>query len=226
MKNQVIGIEGYVGAGKTAICRELLNRIPNSILLQGGNLYRAIVFALMKSGMNLQKLKQEMHKVDIKQIMEKLKITLVIEEKDTVIYIDGKKIEEEDLQSTKSSLAVSEISSVADNQNFYLFGREIIEKFKAQYQVIVSGRDLIKIYPNLDYHFLVTASLEERVRRKCIQYKGKVTKEEVEQNIRKRDKLQEESGFYQRYDKTIVIDVTDCKTVQESANVILREMKI
>ena len=56
MKNQVIGIEGYVGAGKTAICRELLNRIPNSILLQGGNLYRAIVFALMKSGMNLQKL--------------------------------------------------------------------------------------------------------------------------------------------------------------------------
>lgn len=226
MKNQVIGIEGYVGAGKTAICRELLNRIPNSILLQGGNLYRAIVFALMKSGMNLQKLKQEMHKVDIKQIMEKLKITLVIEEKDTVIYIDGKKIEEEDLQSTKSSLAVSEISSVADNQNFYLFGREIIEKFKAQYQVIVSGRDLIKIYPNLDYHFLVTASLEERVRRKCIQYKGKVTKEEVEQNIRKRDKLQEKSGFYQRYDKTIVIDVTDCKTVQESANVILREMKI
>lgn len=35
MSNIVIGIEGYVGAGKTAICRELLNKIPNSILLEG-----------------------------------------------------------------------------------------------------------------------------------------------------------------------------------------------
>ena len=32
MENKVIGIEGYVGAGKTAICRELLNLIPNSII--------------------------------------------------------------------------------------------------------------------------------------------------------------------------------------------------
>ena len=47
MKNIVIGIEGLVGAGKTSICRELLKKIPNSILLHGGNLYRAIVYALM-----------------------------------------------------------------------------------------------------------------------------------------------------------------------------------
>ena len=40
---------------------------------------------------------------------------------------ERKKIEEEFLQSTSSSLAVSEISNVADNQNFYLFGRKIIE---------------------------------------------------------------------------------------------------
>ena len=50
MEHIVIGIEGLVGAGKTAICRELLNQIPNSILLQGGNLYRAIVYSLMQSG--------------------------------------------------------------------------------------------------------------------------------------------------------------------------------
>ena len=31
MENKVIGIEGYVGAGKTAICKNLLNKIPNSI---------------------------------------------------------------------------------------------------------------------------------------------------------------------------------------------------
>ena len=38
MNNIVIGIEGLVGAGKTSICRELLQKIPNSIVLHGGNL--------------------------------------------------------------------------------------------------------------------------------------------------------------------------------------------
>ena len=224
MSNLVIGIEGLVGAGKTAICRELLNKIPNSILLQGGNLYRAIVFGLMSSGINLEELKQNTNNANIKEIMEKLKITIKIENRDTVIYINENKIDEESLQNAKSSLAVSEVSNVADNSSFYLFGRSIIEKFKKDFNVIVSGRDLMKIYPNLDYHFLITASLEERIRRKCIQYNGDISEEEVRQNIIKRDELQEKSGFYKQYENTILIDVTDCKTPEEGANEVLKKI--
>ena len=43
MENKVIGIEGYVGAGKTSICRKLINLIPNSIILEGGNLYLSLI---------------------------------------------------------------------------------------------------------------------------------------------------------------------------------------
>ena len=57
MENKVIGIEGLVGCGKTSICRELLNRIPNSILLNGGNMYRAIAFAIISSGKPIKDLK-------------------------------------------------------------------------------------------------------------------------------------------------------------------------
>lgn len=225
MNNLVIGIEGYVGAGKTAICKELLNKIPNSILLQGGNLYRGIAYALLRSGANLEELKQNMKQIDIKQIMEKLKIQIAIENRDTVIYMDGKKIEEELLQSTASSLAVSEISNVADNQNFYLFGRKIIEQFKERFNVIVSGRDLMKIYPDLDYHFLVTASLEERVRRKCIKYNDTISQEKVRQNIIQRDKVQEKSGYYKQYENTILVDVTNCETIEASAKEVLKHIK-
>ena len=224
MSNLVIGIEGLVGAGKTAICRELLNKIPNSILLQGGNLYRAIVFGLMDSGINLEELRQNMNNANIKEIMDKLKITIAIENRDTVIYINGNKIDEENLQNANSSLAVSEVSNVADNTSFYLFGRSIIEKFKKDFNVIVSGRDLMKIYPNLDYHFLITASLEERIRRKCIQYNGDISEEEVRQNIIKRDELQEKTGFYKKYENTILLDVTDCKTPEEGANEVLKKI--
>lgn len=226
MENKVIGIEGYVGAGKTAICRELLNLIPNSIILEGGNLYRAIVYALMTSGINLEDLKKNMQHVDIKSVMEKLKIEIKIENRDTIILIDGKEIEEEKIQSAKSSMAVSEISKVADNKNFYVFGKKIIDQFKEKYNVIVSGRDLMKIYPELDYHIFVTASLDERVKRKCIQYNRKCDENEIRNNIIERDKLQEEAGYYKIYDKTIVVDVTNCKSVKESANEVLSKIGV
>ena len=54
----VIGIEGYVGAGKTSICRELLNIIPNSVMLNGGNWYRAVVYAMLNSGKSMEELAQ------------------------------------------------------------------------------------------------------------------------------------------------------------------------
>lgn len=226
MKNIVIGIEGYVGAGKTTICKGLLNKIPNSILLEGGNLYRAIVYGLMHSGINLADLKQNIKQLDIKNIMDKLKVQIVIENNITSFYIDGKKIDEEELQSAESSLAVSQIGTTANNENLYLFGRKLIDEFKEKYNVIVSGRALMEIYPNLDYHFLITASLEERIRRKSIQYKEKVDLAELKQNIVTRDTLQEKAGFYKKYDKTIVVDVTDCKTIKDSVNNVLKYIEL
>lgn len=226
MENKVIGIEGYVGAGKTSICRELLDLIPNSIILEGGNLYRAIVYSLMTSGINLEELKKDMQHVDIKAVMEKLKIEIKIENRDTIILIDGKEIDEEKIQSAQSSVAVSEISKVADNKSFYAFGKKIIDQFKEKYNVIVSGRDLVKIYPELDYHIFVIASLDERIRRKCIQYNGECNEEEIRKNILERDKLQEEAGFYKIYDKTIVVDVTNCKSAKESANEVLNKIGV
>ena len=73
-KNIVIGIEGLVGAGKTSICRKLLDYIPNSILLNGGNLYRSIVTTLLKQGEKLNKLSEKLQNVDIKKVMDELNI--------------------------------------------------------------------------------------------------------------------------------------------------------
>ena len=220
--NIVIGIEGYVGAGKTAICKELLNHIPNSILLDGGKLYRAIVYSLMKSGLDLNTLKQNMQRVDIKSIMEQLKVKIAIENKNTEIYVNGEKVDDENLQSASSSMAVSEVGTIANNENLYIFGRNLINDLKQNFNVIVSGRDLMKIYPGLNYHFLITASLKERIRRKSIQYKGNVDLEELKDNIQKRDELQEKAGYYKQYDNTIVVDITNCKTVEESTKEVLK----
>lgn len=210
--------------GKTSICRELLTKIPNAVLLNGGNLYRAIVYALISSGRDVHELKKYMKNVDIKHFMDLFKIHLKIENKETKVYINGELADEKELQSKESSLAVSLIGGTADNSALFEFSRELIEQLRQQYHVIISGRSLMEIYPNLDYHFFITASLEERVNRKYIQYEGKETKAEIEDNIKKRDSLQEKAGFYKLYPNTIKIDVTDCKSIEESTLKVLQHI--
>ena len=226
MKNIVIGIEGLVGSGKTSICRELLNYIPNSMILHGGNLYRGIVYALMqKKDIVLSNLKSNIQNVDIKDLMDKLKVELKIENRESVIYVNGVKVDEESLQSKEASIAVSIAGGSADNSHLYVFARNLIDDYKEKFNVIVSGRDLMRIYPNLDYHFLITASLEERIRRKMIQYGNNANYQEIKQNIIKRDELQEKAGYYKIYENTIKIDVTDCNSAKESAMKVLEIVK-
>lgn len=226
--NITIGIEGLVGAGKTSICRELLDLIPNSIILHGGNLYRGIIFGLKNSGIDLKALmtnKDAIKNLDIKQLMEKLQIELKIENRQSEVYIAGKKITEEDLQSDENSMAVSTIAKDANDASFYQFGKTLIEMYKAKYNLIISGRDLMKIYPELDYHFFITADLDIRVQRKAMQYENKIELSDLKAHIEKRDELQEQAGYYKRYSITKDIDVTECENAHQSALKVLKEIK-
>ena len=226
MDNIVIGIEGLVGSGKTSMCRELLSEIPNSIVFHGGNLYRGIIYAVMNSnkelGSNMQNLKQMMQDVDIKKIMDMLKVEFKVENRETVVYVNDKKIEEEKLQSKQASMAVSVAGGSADNTKLFSFCKNIINEFKEKYNVILSGRALMSIYPELDYHFFITASLDERVKRKASQYGENANLEELREHIMLRDELQKKAGFYDLNEKTIEIDVTDCKNVKESTDKLLK----
>ena len=94
--NITIGIEGLVGSGKTSLCRELLEMVPNSIILHGGNLYRGIVFALMNSGLDMSKIKNDTtteKPIDIKKLMDMLKVELKIENRESVVYVRGIEID-------------------------------------------------------------------------------------------------------------------------------------
>ena len=120
-KHIVIGIEGLVGAGKTSICRELLKENKQAVLLNGGNLYRAIVYCLLKEEPNILKLRKTTKKVDIKKYMDDLNVEIKIENRESMIYIDGKLADEKELQSKASSLAVSIVGGIADNTNLFKY---------------------------------------------------------------------------------------------------------
>ena len=219
MDNIVIGIEGTVGAGKTSICRELLNYIDNSIILHGGEIYRAIVYGMMQTKID------NTQNVDAFDIMKKLGIEIRLEDRETVIYMNGKKIDEKDLQSKQASIAVSKVSNVADNTKLYEFGRNLIDEYRKNYNIILSSRDIVKMYPDVTRHFFIDASIEERTNRKYMQYNKEIPKEQIKEMIKLRDELQEKSGYYKIYPQTQIIDVTRCKNAKESAELVLINIK-
>lgn len=225
MANLVIGIEGLVGAGKTSICREMVKRIPDTVLVNGGNIYRSIIGMVIKKGNELSKLKEKADSLDMKKLMDSLKIDFKIENNETVLYCEGEKIDEEYIQSKEISLAVSSLGGRTDERALFEYARNIIDELKEKFNVILSGRGVLNIYPKCDYHLFITASLDERVKRKASQYSDK-TLDEVRQNIVKRDELQKEVGYYDISDRTTVIDVTDCKSVKESTDKVLEVLNI
>ena len=59
-----------------------------------------------------------------------------------------------------------------------------------------------------------------------IQYGENANYEEIKENIEKRDILQEKAGYYKKYENTIEIDVSDCKTIEESTKKVLEYINI
>lgn len=218
-ENIVIGIEGLVGTGKTSICRELLKHIPNSIVLHAGNIYRAIAYQISKEQIPFETLKS----IDLKELFKKFEIEIKIENRETVVFAHGEKIIEEKLQSLENSLAVSKIAGMANNKNAYKILENYINNYKQKYNVIFSGRDTKNIYPELDYHIFITADIDKRVKWKSTQYNTE-TQEKIKENILKRDELQEKSGYYQTYEDSIIIDVSNSNSIEESTKQVLNHI--
>ena len=240
MKNIVIGIEGMVGAGKTSICDELLNLIPNSIFVDGSKIYRALIEALHMAKDSLRfdenskaedaassnkkpdlfegiNSLEQMAMLTPFDLLKKLQVEFKIEDRKTVIYIAGKKVNEEAMKSMQNSIGVSKMANQADNSKLFAFAHQIIQEYSKKFNIIVSARDLVKIYPEMDLHIFITASLEERVQRRYNQLKGEYTIDEVRNAVVQRDILHEKSGFNEMSSKTVRIDVTKDKSAKESA---------
>lgn len=222
-ENIVIGIEGMVASGKTSICKELTNKIKNSIFIDGGSIYRGIVMAVYKSGIDISQMlnSTSIAEINALELMKKLQVDFKIENKETTIYIQGNKVDDNEIQSIQNAIGVSSMASKFDNTSFFAFAKNIIDNYRKQYNIIVSGRGIVSVYPNMTSHVYITASLDERIKRRYNQYNGQISEEEIKKVIVERDKMHEDAGYNKMFDRSISVDVTECKSATESANKVI-----
>lgn len=188
MKKPVIAIDGHSSTGKSSISKEIAKKL-GLIHIDTGALYRGITFFALENCLNNK------NEIDIPSLFSKFEnINLEFKANQGLLelFLNGTNIDKE-IRDPKVSENVSLVAKQPEVRAFLLdFQRNLAEKGG----VIMDGRDIgTVILPNADYKFFVTASPEERAKRRYLELQNSgidAAYEDVYQNLVTRDKIDSE----------------------------------
>jgi len=206
MKKLVIAIDGFSSTGKSSISKEIAKRL-GLVHLDTGALYRGVTYFALKNALDQQ------HQIDfpkLRSLFNQIHLEFRNENNEMVLYLNNQNISHE-IRLQEVSDHVSEIAKEKDVRDFLLkTQRDMAEKGG----VIMDGRDIgTVILPNADYKFFLTASTDERAKRRFLELQSmgiSSNLEEVKQNLISRDKTDSEREVapLKQADDAILIDNT------------------
>jgi len=218
MRKPVIAIDGYSSTGKSSISK-IIARQLGLVHMDTGALYRGITyFALTHcmngdAAINLPKLFLHLNEINL----EFRNVDGELE-----LFLNGRNISKE-IRSNAVSANVSLVACQKEVRDFLLgIQREIATKGG----VILDGRDIgTVVLPDADYKFFLTASVEERTRRRFLELKSlaiDTDEDQVMQNLTLRDQIDSEREVapLRKADDAILIDNTNL-TKKETVDLIL-----
>ncbi|WPO81143.1 (d)CMP kinase [Chryseobacterium sp. JJR-5R] len=218
MKKSVIAIDGYSSTGKSSISKIIAEKL-GLVHLDTGALYRGVTwFALMncldeEGKIDLNKLFSSFSRIDLEFRNNQGELILFLNQDDI-----------------SKSIRTNEVS---ENVSFIAKQKEVRD-FLLRYQrsladnggIIMDGRDIgTVVLPGADYKFFMTASIEERTKRRyqeLISLGIEADEKQVMENLMIRDKIDSEREIapLKQADDAIVIDNTNL-TKRETIDEIL-----
>lgn len=194
----IIAIDGPSGAGKSTVAR-LLSRELGFEYIDTGAMYRALAY---KAYINNIEVKED----TIDEMLEKTEVDYC----DNKIFLDKMNVESL-IRSEEISIYASKISALKNVRTKMVELQRNIAKNK---NVILDGRDIgTKVFPDADFKFFITASVETRADRRYEQLLAGGTaadRDNVLEDIKKRDINDSTREFspLKKADDAILIDTT------------------
>lgn len=207
----LLGIEGYFKTGKTTLGRKLAKKY-NAPLIDVGVLYRIVSSLLLNKHMPIEQIKKLVNTKDIETIM-----------KDLNIYYDYSLMSFSQMPNDIYSIEVSEVSTIIGEitgDKWYPFFYSLINEIKKTTDVILVGRNVLKVFPNVDIHFFLVANTQKIVEL-TLKEQPSLTYEEAFDIVQKREEREKNIRKYScKNDSTIQIDISD-KNEEEVFNLVV-----
>ena len=214
----VIAIDGPDGSGKSTIAK-LISKKYNIPYLDTGAMYRALGYFLNNEKIDVNDEKAVVNKLD--DIQMKIKFDnevqhVYVNEIDTTPFIRNYEV---------SKLA----SDVSKHKDVRIKLVTIQREFAENNSVVLDGRDIgTFVLPNAKFKFYLTASPEERAKRRCKEMKEKgveIDYKAVLADINQRDYNDSHRAFapLKKADNAIEIDTTGY-SINEVLNLIDKEI--
>lgn len=176
-----IAIDGPGGAGKSTIAKALAKEL-NLFYLDTGAMYRTCALKAKELGID--------HKNPeaVSKMMDEIQIDVVPTDQGALLSLDGRPVGEE-IRTPEISIMASDISALpACRQKLSALQRSLGER----YDVVMDGRDIgTVVLPDAEYKIFLTASVEERARRRQLELENKgqyICYQEILADLNYRDK--------------------------------------
>lgn len=205
----VIAIDGPAGSGKSTVARLVANRLGFSYL-DTGAMYRAVTLAALERGVDVRDGEA------LGALARSLRLTLEPAEQpngqsQSRVVLDGRDVSS-DIRSAAVTAAVSEVSA---HPQVRVAMTSLQRSLAAGRNAVLEGRDIgTVVFPHADVKVFLTASAEERARRRRLQLleQGIVAEpEDVRRDLERRDGYDSSRSAapLRRADDAIEIDTSD-----------------
>lgn len=208
-----VAIDGPAGAGKSSVAKVLAKRL-NYIYLDTGAMYRAVTWYVLQKKISFADV------AAIEQILPEIELQFSENaEGNWLLFCNGQDISQE-IRTTEVSNNVSAIAMLPKVREEMVRQQQ---RIAANHNVIMDGRDICTaVLPQAQYKFFLTASLEERAKRRGAELEAKgevVDYEQLRREIALRDQKdsQREVSPLRQAEDAMLIDTSnlDFSTVVE-----------
>ena len=159
MKRINIAIDGPSGAGKSTLAKAVAEAL-GIYYLDTGSMYRAVGYAAVKAGIDIDDPKQ------VEQLIDRVDLHTVYQNVEQQNLLDGENVMPY-IRTPEISKAASDISAYpCVRLKLVAMQREVAK----QYDVVLDGRDIgTYVLPDAEHKFFVTADAGERARRRHLE---------------------------------------------------------
>ena len=204
-KKMIIAVDGYSSTGKSSISKAIADAL-GLIHIDTGAMYRAITLFALR---NFRTKNGEIDLEKLLQHLDEISLDFREEEGALQIYLNNENVSKE----IRESIVSEHVSEVAKEPKVRVLAVEQQRKMVGKSGLIMDGRDIgTVVFPDADYKFFLTASVEESMGMK-------VDFDEVKQNLIERDRIDSEREIspLKQADDAILIDNTELNKEQTIA---------